>query len=65
MLMSSSNTFHSQSWHKLTVTPGGYHITDQQQRRSSISFLRHVEKVMGFKTQPTIDLLQSQWLDLD
>jgi hypothetical protein len=65
MLMSSPYTFISLTWHELTITSGGYHISNQAQRRSSISFLQHVEKVMGFKTQPTIDLLQSQWLDLD
>jgi len=57
--------FTSSQGHELTVTPGGYHISNKEQRDHSIAFLRRVQDVMGFSTQPTIALLQSQWMDLD
>lgn len=49
----------------LMVATGGYQITNPVQREHSVSFLRQVQNIMGFKTQSTIALLRSQWQDLD
>ena len=65
MLMNSMHTLPLQDEHQLTMTPGGYHISNKEQREYSISFLRRVQRVMGFQTQSTIALLESQWRDLD
>ena len=67
MLMNSSHTLilKGQEGHELTGTPGGYHISNKQQRDYSIAFLQRVQESMGFQTQSTIALLQSQWMDLD
>ncbi|GAB7322968.1 hypothetical protein MBLNU13_g05499t1 [Cladosporium sp. NU13] len=43
----------------------GYHISNKEQRDYSIAFLRRVQENMGFQTQSTIALLESQWMDLD
>ena len=67
MLMNSSHPLFLQNreGHELTVMAGGYHISNKEQREYSISFLRRVQRVMGFQTQSTIALLESQWRDLD
>lgn len=51
--------------HQLTVVPGGYHISNKEQREYSIAFLQRVQDTMGFQTHPTITLLRNQWHDLD
>ena len=65
MLMNSMHTLPLQDEHQLTMTPGGYHISNKEQREYSISFLQRVQETMGFRTQPTITLLRNQWSDLD
>jgi hypothetical protein len=45
--------------------PGGYHISNKEQREYSIAFLERAQKTMGFRTQSTITLLLSQWRALD
>lgn len=65
MLMNSSHTLVFLQGHQLTVMPGGYHISDKEQREYSIAFLRRVQETMGFQTQSTITLLRSQWAALD
>jgi hypothetical protein len=47
------------------MTPGGYHISNKEQREYSIAFLQRVQETMGFRTLPTITLLRNQWSDLD
>lgn len=62
MLMNSSRTLllHSPERHELTAISGGYHISNKEQRGYSIAFLRRVQENMGFQTQSTIALLESQ-----
>lgn len=67
MLMNSSHTLppEIQEGHELTVMPGGYHISNEEQRDYSIAFLQRVQETMGFRTQSTITLLRGQWRALD
>lgn len=44
---------------------GGYCVTNPMQRDSIIDFLERVEKIMGWSTRSTVDLLKDQWADLD
>ena len=43
----------------------GYCITNVSQRKHVLSFLKQVEKVMGWSTAPTRTVLEEQWNDLD
>ncbi|KAF7194924.1 Transcription activator AMTR1 [Pseudocercospora fuligena] len=43
----------------------GYCITNPVQRISILDFLERIEKIMGWSTRKTFDLLKSQWQDLD
>jgi hypothetical protein len=65
MLMNSSHTLLLYRRYQLTVVPGGYHISNKEQREYSIAFLQRVQENMGFQTHPTVTLLRNQWRDLD
>lgn len=43
----------------------GYCITNSVQRQHVLSYLKRVQKTMGWSTVPTKDMLEEQWNDLD